>query len=114
MIRFLTFAAVILSAVMLNAADPKPAATEESVEVTVVGTLHTGIMAIGGETTGTTISAKGITWELDFDKSGELRAKANALGKQKVVVKGTLERRPGVEVKERWIVHVTALQKTKH
>ena len=43
------------------AADKEPAA-EDSITVTVVGTLRTGIFAIGGETTGTTITAKGITY----------------------------------------------------
>jgi hypothetical protein len=30
----------------------------------------------GGETTGTTITAKGVTWELDFGKNAELRKTA--------------------------------------
>lgn len=77
--------------------------------MTVVGTLRTGIFAIGGETTGTTITAKGVTWELDLGKSGELRALANALDKKKVTVKGILERRKGVEIRERWIVTVASL-----
>ena len=38
------------------AADP----VQESITVTVVGTLRTRLVAIGGETTGTTITAKGI------------------------------------------------------
>ena len=95
-----------------TAAAPKKPAVEESIEVSVVGTLHTGIMAIGGETTGTTITAKGVTWELDFGKQTDLRALANSLDKQKAAVKGTLERRAGVEVHDRWIVHVTSLRKT--
>ena len=42
---------------------------EDSITVTIVGTLRTGIFAIGGETTGTTITAKGITWELQLGES---------------------------------------------
>lgn len=86
------------------------APADESISVTVVGKLRTGIVAIGGETTGTTISAKGVTWELDFGKNEELRKAAEMLNGKKVTVKGTLERRAGVEVKERWIVTVTELQ----
>ncbi|MCA9070409.1 MAG: hypothetical protein KDA84_15865 [Planctomycetaceae bacterium] len=39
---------------------------QDSISVKVIGTLKAGIVAIGGETTGTTITAKNITWELDF------------------------------------------------
>ena len=85
-------------------------AAEESVEVTVVGTLKTGIVSIGAETTGSTITAKGITWELDFGKDAALKATAEKLSGQQVTVTGTLERRPGVEVKERWIVIVKTLK----
>src|SRR3954471_22147313 len=52
-----------------RAADPKPDQPKDvsgSIEVDMLGTVHTGIMAIGAETTGTTISALGFTWELDF------------------------------------------------
>ena len=103
------FVAILLLFSAAGAAELKPA-VEDSIMVTVVGTLRTGIIAIGGETTGTTITAKGITWELDFGKSGELQSKSKTLDQQKVVVTGTLERRKGVEIKERWIVTVTALK----
>ena len=90
------------------AADPKPVA--ESITVTVVGTLKTGIVAIGAETTGATITANGITWEVDTGDSEELRQAAAKLSDKQVRLSGTLERRKGVEVKERWIVHVKSLQ----
>jgi hypothetical protein len=86
------------------------APADESISVTVVGTLRTGIVAVGGETTGATITAKGVTWELDFGKNAELRKAAEMLNGKRVAVRGTLERRAGVEVKERWIVTVTDLQ----
>ena len=88
------------------ASDP----AEESITVTVVGTIRTGLVAIGGETTGTTITAKGIRWELDFGQNAELRAAADNLNGKPVTACGTLERRPGVEIKERWIVKVTSLK----
>jgi hypothetical protein len=83
--------------------------TEESITVKIVGTLRTGIAAIGGETTGTTITAKGITWELDFAGNPRLAQAAEKWAAKKVMVEGRLERREGVEIKERWIVTVTAM-----
>jgi hypothetical protein len=88
--------------------EKKPAA-EESITVNVVGTLRTSIFVIGGETTGTTITAKGITWELDFGRNAAFRTAAEKLNGTKVIVQGSLERRRGVEIKERWIVKVTGL-----
>src|SRR5437016_14684286 len=99
---------VILLGAAVLAADSAP--TEESIIVTVVGTLRTGFVAIGGETTGTTITAKGIKWELDFGKNAELRAAAEKLDGKQVTVTGTLEHRVGVEVRERWTVTVTSLK----
>lgn len=99
---------VFLIVGIASAVDEKPA--EDSIEVTVTGTLRTGIFAIGGETTGSTITAKGITWELDFGKNAGFRKTAEKLNGKKVIVHGTLERRKGVEIKERWIVTVTGLE----
>ena len=89
--------------------DRKPAAVD-SINVTVVGTLRTGLVAIGGETTGTTITAKGITWELDFGKNSALHDTAEQFNRKRVTVRGSLERRKGVEIRERWIVTVTDVQ----
>lgn len=99
--------AFLAVAALLAAANP-PA--DESISVTVVGKLRTAIVAIGGETTGTTITAKGVTWELDFGNNADLRKAADILDGKKVKVRGTLEHRAGVEVKERWIVTVADLQ----
>jgi hypothetical protein len=91
--------------------DDQPA-NEESITVEVVGTLRTGIAAIGGETTGTTITAKGITWELDLSKNAAFRKAAKKMHGKTVGVQGNLERRSGVEIGERWIVTVTGLKAT--
>jgi hypothetical protein len=72
--------------------------------------LRTGIMAIGGETTGTIISAKGKTYELDFRKSPKLRALAEKLDKKEAIVQGTLRLKRGIEIKERRIIAVTDLR----
>jgi hypothetical protein len=98
-----------LASTTILAADPNPN-PDDSIQVTVTGTLRTGVVAIGGETTGTTVTAQGITWELDLGKSGEFVESAKKFNGKKVVVQGNLDRRPGVEVKERWIVTVTELR----
>ena len=106
MLRPTVFGLLIFTMQSVMAADP----AEESITVTVVGTLRTGVIAIGGETTGTTIKANGITWELEFGKNAELRAVAEKVDGKLVTVSGKLERRQGVETKERWIVTVTSLK----
>lgn len=89
---------------------PAPKAKSgEFVKVSVKGKLKTGIFAIGGETTGSTITADGITWELDFGTNKTLLEQAQNLNGKQVHVKGRLHRKPGVEVRERWIVDVKSL-----
>jgi hypothetical protein len=83
---------------------------EEPKKVELKGKLTTGIVAIGGETTGTVIATKDGKFELDFGKDKEMRAKAKQLNGKTVVVTGTLTVRKGVEVKERKIVIVTTLK----
>jgi hypothetical protein len=84
---------------------------DDSIEVVVRGTLATGIMAMGGETTGTTITARGVTWELDLRARPEWKARAESLSGRRVVVTGTLEVRPGVERRrQRSIVTVKSLE----
>jgi hypothetical protein len=85
-------------------------AGDDSIDVVVRGTLRTGIMAIGGESTGTTIAARGATWELDLRGQPELRTRAESLDGRRVVVTGSLEVRPGVERRQRWILTVKTLE----
>lgn len=99
-----------LMAAVMAAALSGGAGADESIEVTVRGTLRTGMVAIGGETTGTTITARGVTWELDLGRDEALRKKAESLSRKRVVVRGTLESRPGVEVRQRLIVTVRSLE----
>jgi hypothetical protein len=81
----------------------------EFVKVSIKGKLKTGIFAIGGETTGSTITADAITWELDFGSNKTLLEQAQKWNGKQVHVKGRLHRKPGVEVRERWIVDVKSL-----
>lgn len=73
------------------------------------GTLQTGVMAIGAETTGITLTTEtnGV-YELDL-KNPKLKASAEALNGKTVTVEGIYKPRPGVEVKERRIIEVKRL-----
>jgi hypothetical protein len=100
----LAFAAVVLSL-----ATHALAAEGDYIKVEVRGTITAGVVAIGGETTGITITAGKTTLELEI-KDPKLNALAEKLDGKKAVATGTLEIRPGVEIPQRRIVVVTALQ----
>src|SRR5580765_8240466 len=70
------------------------------IKVEIKGTLETGMMAIGGETTGTIIRVKNVTWELDLGHNKELQALATKLQKKPVLVTGTYQKLKGVEIRE--------------
>jgi hypothetical protein len=77
------------------------------------GKLRTGIVAIGGETTGTIIETDKGQFELDLGTNKKLRQVAEGLNGKAVVVKGTLTIRKGVEVAERRIIVVRTLEAAK-
>lgn len=87
----------------------------EYIKVEVKGTLKTGILAIGAETTGTTITVapKGspaVVWELDFGRNEQLSDQAKKFHGQLVVVEGTYFQKKGIEIGIRHIVTVTSLE----
>jgi hypothetical protein len=102
-------AALLAAAVAGDDGRAAAGAGGESIEVKVRGTLRAGLMAIGGETTGYAIRARGVTWELDLGTDEDLKHRADALDGQTVVVTGSFEARPGVEMKTRSIVKVETL-----
>ena len=108
--RYFTLFTILISAfAQAQAADEKQDDIRKGALVTYVGTLKTGIMAIGGETTGTILKTKeGTVYELElgekFSRPGE------ELNGKTVMVTGSLKIRAGVEVKERTIVVVTGLK----
>ena len=65
-------------------------------------------MAIGGETTGTIISDGKTSYELDA-KDASLKAKLKGFSGKQVTVKGTLTVKAGVEIGERRIIMVEAV-----
>jgi hypothetical protein len=90
------------------------AAEEEAyIDVEIKGTLETGILAIGGETTGTMIKVGKVTWELDLGGKKELQELAEKLNKQQVLVTGRYQQKQGVEVRVRHIVTVKTLKGAK-
>jgi hypothetical protein len=86
----------------------KPAVAPEKVPLVRVechGKLRHGVVAIGGETTGTTITFDGLTWELKLpDEPSRTFAKEHH--KSPVTAVGTLRRVAGHEKSVRWIVDV--------
>ena len=84
---------VVLSGLMCLVALPVLAAEPAPKKVEMKGTLRTGIVAIGGETTGTIIETKEGKYELDFGTDKDLRKKAEELNGKMVVVTGELNMR---------------------
>lgn len=80
----------------------------QSIDVTVHGTLKTGVMAIGAETTGVTITSSAATWELDLD--GQQLKVATKLNGRKAIISGRLRHAGGVEIKNRWVVKVRSIK----
>ncbi|MGI8982536.1 MAG: hypothetical protein ACR2FY_25165 [Pirellulaceae bacterium] len=88
--------------------------TDESyIQVEINGILETGIVTIGGETTGTIIKVGKVTWELDLAGNKDFIALAEKLNKQPVVVTGRYQQKPGVEIPVRHIVTVKTLKGAK-
>ena len=85
-------------------------AGREYVKVEIRGKLETGIVAIGGETTGIQIQADGITLELDLRALPELAKQLESLNGKQVEVTGQLTERQGVETGKRRIVMVKSLK----
>lgn len=81
----------------------------KAVEVRVRGTLTHGIMAIGGETTGTIIRFGKTTWELDLRKNPTFDPAAEKLSGNRVVVTGTVRMQVGVEIAKRTILTVESI-----
>ena len=79
--------------------------------ITLQGPLRAGAMAIGGETTGITVSAAGTAWELVLEP--RRRARAEALHGELVRVEGRLVIRSGIELRRRQLVEVRSLARAR-
>ena len=80
------------------------------IKVEIRGTLESGIVAIGGETTGVMISVRNVAWELDLGDDETLHDAARRLNGKTVLVTGAYHRIAGVEIPHRDIVTVTTLE----
>jgi hypothetical protein len=89
----------------LLATDPAP---QPSVSVESCGRLRHGVVAIGGETTGTTLTCNRMVYELQL-KDDAQRTFAKEHHKESVVAAGTLRKMAGTESKVRWIIDVKTL-----
>lgn len=87
---------------------PDDTNSKPSVSVECCGRLRHGVVAIGGETTGTTITFNRMVWELDLHDDAA-REFAREHHKETVVVTGTLRKIECTEVKVRWIIDVKTL-----
>jgi hypothetical protein len=92
---------------LVRAARPDPV---QGQHVTITGTLHSPVVAIGGETTGTIVETEGgQVYELKVrGRAG--RERAERLDGQRVTVSGTLTIVPGVEVPDRHVIRVDTLE----
>lgn len=83
-------------------------------EVRMHGTLACGVSALGGETTGYTVTTKsGIKLELSFADAKKLEKVAKGLDGKRVRVEGRLELRNGVETGTRRIIRVEKIEEVK-
>ncbi|MEO1999330.1 MAG: hypothetical protein ABGZ17_29145 [Planctomycetaceae bacterium] len=83
---------------------------KEYVNVEIRGKLETGIVAIGGETTGVRILADGIAMELDLRSQPDLGKQLDQWNGKQVHVTGRLTVRQGVETGKRRVVMVKTLK----
>ncbi|MBI4584487.1 MAG: hypothetical protein HY717_10740 [Planctomycetes bacterium] len=90
--------------------EKKEKAEERYIKVEIRGILRHGLVAIGGETTGTQITAKEVTWELELGKRKDFIELAKKLDGKIARVTGALEVKKGVEIPQRWIVTVASLK----
>jgi hypothetical protein len=89
---------------------PSEPSDKPSVSAECCGRVRHGIVAIGGETTGTTITFNRIAWELQLhDDDARNFAKKNH--GEVIVVTGQLRTVAGTEAKPRWIIDVDSMSK---
>ena len=90
----------------VNGAPIDDKSASDYIKVEVKGQLQAPILDGGAEATAATLAAKGIAWELDFGDNADLAAEAAKMYGKTVIAKGTLERQPGADATQRWIIKV--------
>jgi hypothetical protein len=108
--KMIALVTVAVLAMLTSSWAADPAAKLAPGPVSVSGKLQTGMMAIGGETTGTILSVSGQgTFELDVNGNKDVEKAIASLNGKQVKVTGTLSVKEGVEVGERRIIKVDTL-----
>jgi hypothetical protein len=110
MLRFATASVLAMVCVAPAVAAAADKDDDQYIKVDIKGTLETGIVAIGGETTGVVIHVKNLTWELDLGDNAEWKKLAEQLNKKTALVTGTYSEMKGVEIPVRRIVKVSSLK----
>jgi len=88
----------------------QPAGSSQSRLGEWTGRVETGIMAIGGETTGVRLATGGGD-EFELLAEGAVGARLRELSGQQVTLRGRLDVRPGVELGVRRIITVTQIRR---
>jgi hypothetical protein len=99
---------LVLCASVAFAQTPTPKPIESFIRLECHGKLRHGVVAIGGETTGTTIEFDGMKWELKLPDDASRRF-AKDHHKQPITVEGSLRVVRGTEIPVRYIVDVEKL-----
>lgn len=79
-------------------------------KVEILGILQTGVVAIGGETTGVQIKANGILWEVDPGSNIKLAKQISLFNKKRVLLKGSFTPKQSIEKGTRWICQATSIE----
>lgn len=95
---------------LLASCSAEELSSEPSVLVEFCGRLRHGVMSIGGESTGTTIAAGPVIWELELSDEAK-KSFAEDHHKQQVVVTGKLRTIAGTELRIRRIIEVRKIEK---
>lgn len=80
------------------------------IKVEVRGVMRHAVPAVGGESTGTDVTSRGITWELDLGARPDLLGLAERLHGKQVLVSGNLSVIRGLAAPWRWVVAVSELR----
>ena len=98
---------------LLSAAEQAPLdkpSQGNAITIQVNGRLQTGVMAIGAETTGTTIVADDIRFDVDWGRRTSLARRAQGLDGKSVRITGSLRQRTGPERGQRLIIEVSSME----
>ena len=108
MSRWMIALLLLLGGLVIASSRTSLHATESTALVVCHGKLRCGMVAVGGETTGTNLSINALTWELQI-ADPQLKALAESNHRKEVTVTGTLQHLKGTERSGRWVVTVKSL-----